>query len=317
MPSSVQPSVGTDGDRDLRCPVDRCHGALGSPSSRAASGEVGHGCRRLRAGLLRGPRLPLRAPRRLRHRPTATSAGPSSTSSTGRSTTSTPWPRTRCAARRRALWIVEQDGSEAHWTFAELAARSNQVANWLREWGVRARRPDRPHARQPGRAVGDAARRDEARRGGHPRDHPADGPPTCATAWTAAAPGTSSSAAPTTGAFADVAGDYTRIAVGGAPDGLAATTARPTAAVDPTSPRTASPAPDDPLLLYFTSGTTARPKLVEHTHASYPVGHLSTMYWIGLEPGDVHLNISSPGWAKHAWSNVFAPWMRRGVRARR
>ena len=65
---------------------------------------------------------------------------------------------------------------------------------------------------------------------------------------------------------------------------------------------------DDPLLLYFTSGTTAQPKLVEHTHASYPVGHLSTMYWIGLQPGDVHLNISSPGWAKHAWSNVFAPW---------
>ena len=64
----------------------------------------------------------------------------------------------------------------------------------------------------------------------------------------------------------------------------------------------------DTLLLYFTSGTTARPKLVEHTHASYPVGHLSTMYWIGLRPGDVHLNISSPGWAKHAWSNVFAPW---------
>src|SRR6185369_12652166 len=64
----------------------------------------------------------------------------------------------------------------------------------------------------------------------------------------------------------------------------------------------------DPLLLYFTSGTTARPKLVLHTHASYPVGHLSTMYWIGLREGDVHLNISSPGWAKHAWSNVFAPW---------
>jgi len=64
----------------------------------------------------------------------------------------------------------------------------------------------------------------------------------------------------------------------------------------------------DPLLLYFTSGTTAQPKLVEHTHASYPAGHLSTMYWIGLRPGDVHLNISSPGWAKHAWSNVFAPW---------
>ena len=64
----------------------------------------------------------------------------------------------------------------------------------------------------------------------------------------------------------------------------------------------------DPLLLYFTSGTTAQPKLVLHSHESYPVGHLSTMYWIGLQPGDVHWNISSPGWAKHAWSCFFAPW---------
>lgn len=66
---------------------------------------------------------------------------------------------------------------------------------------------------------------------------------------------------------------------------------------------------EDPLLLYFTSGTTALPKLVLHSHLSYPVGHLSTMYWLGLLPGDVHLNISSPGWAKHAWSCVFAPWL--------
>jgi acetyl-CoA synthetase len=65
----------------------------------------------------------------------------------------------------------------------------------------------------------------------------------------------------------------------------------------------------DPMLLYFTSGTTAKPKLVLHNHASYPIGHLSTMYWLGLMPGDVHLNISSPGWAKHAWSCVFAPWI--------
>lgn len=65
---------------------------------------------------------------------------------------------------------------------------------------------------------------------------------------------------------------------------------------------------DDLLLLYFTSGTTAQPKLVAHTHVSYPVGHLSTMYWLGLQPGDVHLNLSSPGWAKHAWSNFFAPF---------
>ena len=65
---------------------------------------------------------------------------------------------------------------------------------------------------------------------------------------------------------------------------------------------------DDPMLLYFTSGTTAKPKLVRHSQRSYPVGALSTMYWLGLQPGDVHLNISSPGWAKHAWSCFFAPW---------
>ena len=65
----------------------------------------------------------------------------------------------------------------------------------------------------------------------------------------------------------------------------------------------------DPMLLYFTSGTTAKPKLVLHSHVSYPVGHMTTAYWLGLLPGDVHLNISSPGWAKHAYSCVFAPWI--------
>jgi len=65
---------------------------------------------------------------------------------------------------------------------------------------------------------------------------------------------------------------------------------------------------DEPILLYFTSGTTARPKLVVHSHRSYGVGSLSTMYWLGLQPDDRHLNISSPGWAKHAWSCFFAPW---------
>ena len=69
------------------------------------------------------------------------------------------------------------------------------------------------------------------------------------------------------------------------------------------------PVPTDPLLLYFTSGTTAKPKLVLHSHRSYPVGSLSTMYALGLLPGDVHLNVSSPGWAKHAWSCFFTPWI--------
>ena len=65
---------------------------------------------------------------------------------------------------------------------------------------------------------------------------------------------------------------------------------------------------DDPLFLYFTSGTTSLPKLVQHTHSSYPIGHLSGMYWNGLRPGDVHLNVSAPGWAKHAWSSFFGPF---------
>ena len=100
--------------------------------------------------------------------------------------------------------------------------------------------------------------------------------------------------------------DVKRIAVGGPADGCldydTLLQAAPEFTVD------GETRADDPLLLYFTSGTTARPKLVLHSHASYPVGHLSTMYWLGLRPGDVHLNISSPGWAKHAWSCVFAPW---------
>ena len=98
----------------------------------------------------------------------------------------------------------------------------------------------------------------------------------------------------------------TRIAVGEAPAGWHSYDAllQAPSAFQPDAPTRAT----DPLLLYFTSGTTSRPKLVEHNHQSYPVGHLITMYWIGLRPGDMHLNISSPGWAKHAYSCFFAPW---------
>ncbi|MFP3216172.1 MAG: acyl--CoA ligase [Vulcanisaeta sp.] len=65
---------------------------------------------------------------------------------------------------------------------------------------------------------------------------------------------------------------------------------------------------EDLLLIYFTSGTTAKPKMVMHTHSSYPIGHLTTMYWVGVKPGYRHMNISSPGWAKWAWSTFFAPF---------
>jgi acetyl-CoA synthetase len=105
--------------------------------------------------------------------------------------------------------------------------------------------------------------------------------------------------------FATLGGAPLRIAVGKAPRGWISYS--DSYAADTRFPPVATRA-DELLLLYFTSGTTARPKLVAHTHASYPVGHLSTMYALGLQAGDVHLNLSSPGWAKHAWSCLFAPW---------
>jgi acetyl-CoA synthetase len=114
------------------------------------------------------------------------------------------------------------------------------------------------------------------------------------------------------GKFGEVPGEWTRIVVGKAADVTAGwhSYADAFAGPDPNTEFTPEGVTraGDPLLLYFTSGTTAQPKLAAHTQVSYPVGHLSTMYWIGIQPGDVHLNLSSPGWAKHAWSNVFAPW---------
>ena len=109
-----------------------------------------------------------------------------------------------------------------------------------------------------------------------------------------------------TSRFAGLGGAPVRISVGGCPPGwldYAAVDRESHVQVQPAATRAS-----DPFLLYFTSGTTARPKLVLHTHASYPVGHLSTLYGLGLQPGDVHLNVSSAGWAKHAWSSFFAPW---------
>ncbi|MDT0501047.1 MULTISPECIES: AMP-binding protein [unclassified Halomonas] len=204
-----------------------------------------------------------------------------------------------------ALWIVEEDGREARLSFAELASRSNQVANWLRSLGVRrgerallmlgnevplwevmlaaiklgaviipatpmltAEDLDDRIARGEVRHLVIGTEHLEKFEGQHP--------------------------------------DLTRIAVGGAASGWHdfADSHQSSDAFTPDGPTPA----DDPMLLYFTSGTTSQPKLVTHTHQSYPVGHLSTLYWIGLQPGDRHLNISSPGWAKHAWSCFFAPW---------
>jgi acetyl-CoA synthetase len=204
-----------------------------------------------------------------------------------------------------ALTIVEEDGEVNSLTYAQLAERSRQVAGWLTAAGV-----------LPGDRVlvvlGNTVPLWEVMLG-------------CIRTGAAMIPATTLltdadladrilrggvrvvvTAGAEAARYAGIADHCLRIAVDGpVPDGW----------LDyDESHGYAGPAPEvdtaagDSLLLYFTSGTTSRPKLVEHTHVSYPVGHLSTMYWIGLQPGDLHLNVSSPGWAKHSWSNVFAPW---------
>ena len=204
-----------------------------------------------------------------------------------------------------ALWVVEESGAETRLTFAELSGRSNRVANFLRRLGVK--RGDRILIMLPnvtalweitlaaiklGAVVGPATTllaeadlADRIERGGmRVVVTDPDGAPK----------------------FDRIPGDYTRIMVGGSLDGWISfeDAFREDAGFSPDGPTGSS----DPFLLYFTSGTTAKPKMVQHSHASYPVGHLSTMYWVGLKPGDIHFNISSPGWAKHAWSSFFAPW---------
>ncbi len=207
---------------------------------------------------------------------------------------------------RTALWIVGEDGTEHKVSFAEMAERSDRVATWLASLGVG--KGDRVILMLGNQvelwesmlaiaklgavimpttgALGTDDLADRIGRGGAQFviANSAD-----------------------TAKFSGVEGDYTRIAIGDPVDGWH----RYADADEVTSagPFTTRTDVDDSLLIYFTSGTTSKPKLVEHSQVSYPVGHLSTMAWIGLRPGDVHLAISSPGWAKHAWSCFFAPWI--------
>jgi len=204
-----------------------------------------------------------------------------------------------------ALWLVDEDGDETKLTFAQLSERSNRVANALRALGVR--RGDRIllmlgnvvplwecmlAAMKLGAVVVPATtlltRNDLADRFARGRVRHVI---------------TSADAA---AKFADLPGDYTRVVIGNEVPGWISYEQGYQASAQFTADGETQA--NDPLLLYFTSGTTATPKLVLHSHQSYPVGHLSTMYWLGLRPGDVHLNISSPGWAKHAWSCFFSPW---------
>ena len=66
---------------------------------------------------------------------------------------------------------------------------------------------------------------------------------------------------------------------------------------------------DEPMMIYFTSGTVGYPKMVLHTHVSYAIGHTVTgKYWLNLKDTDLHWNLSDTGWAKAAYSNLFGPW---------
>jgi len=207
---------------------------------------------------------------------------------------------------RHALWIVDAGSNrETKLSFATLSKRSNQVANFLRAQGMQ--RGDHLllllgnvvplwetmlAAMKLGLVVIPATTlltaeelRDRLERG--------------RARIVVAAPDQIAK-------FAELGGGLIRIVAGDAQDGWLpfAQAADFPETFSPDGPTRA----EDPMLLYFTSGTTSKPKLVRHSQRSYPVGGLSTMYWLGLQPGDVHLNISSPGWAKHAWSCLFAPW---------
>ncbi|MFF4694559.1 AMP-binding protein [Streptomyces chattanoogensis] len=209
--------------------------------------------------------------------------------------------------RKTALHLVgRHSADDERISFEELSRRSDQVAHWLRETGVR--RGDRLLlALFNGRALWETML--AAIKLG------AVVVPTYATATPADLADRLRRArvrhvladAALTDRFAGLPGDWTRLATGGPVPGWLPYEDSWTADRSRYVPDVRTRA-DEPLFLYFTSGTTSRPKMVGHTHTSYPVGHLSGMFWNGLTPGDAHLNISAPGWAKHAWSSFFVPW---------
>jgi len=75
------------------------------------------------------------------------------------------------------------------------------------------------------------------------------------------------------------------------------------------APRTTRTRSTDPMLIYFTSGTTGEPKMVLHDH-SYPLGHIVTArFWQDLRCTDLHFTFSDTGWAKCAWGKIFGQWI--------
>lgn len=195
---------------------------------------------------------------------------------------------------RTALRIIDEDGTDHSYSFAEMAQRSDLLATSLAAAGVQ--RGDRLMVMLGNQVELWESMLAVMKLGGviMPATT-ALGPADLADRIGRGAVRHVITNADQVDKFTEFPGDFGRIAIGDAPipwrPYRLADTAVPSSAL---SPQTGA---DDPMLIYFTSGTTSRPKLVQHTHRSYPVGHLSTMYFLGLRPGDIHLNISSPGWA--------------------
>ncbi|MCW2520024.1 MAG: acsA 2 [Mycobacterium sp.] len=206
---------------------------------------------------------------------------------------------------RTALWIVEEDGAEAKYGFDQMAHRSDQVARWLEALGVGkgdsvmlmlGNQVELWESMLAVMKIGAILMPTTTAAGtGELADRVSRGRASAVIAN-----------AVDVEKFVEVPGDFLRICVDDADGWL---DYRDAYAIADPAPFTTMTAATDPLLWYFTSGTTSKPKLVQHNQISYPVGHLTTMFFLGLRPGDVHLNISSPGWAKHAWSCFFAPWI--------
>jgi len=206
----------------------------------------------------------------------------------------------------RALWLVHEDGREDRFTFGELTALSNQMANLLRTLGVQ--RGDRVLLMLGNVAPLWVTMLAVTKIGAVLiPSSTLLGPEELTDRLDRGAVRVVVTSSELTSTLADLPPVDVRISVGQPVEGWTSyedSIAGQSTEFSPDGPTRAG----DPLFLYFTSGTTSRPKLVEHSHASYPIGHLSTMFWMGVQPGDVHLNVSSPGWGKHAWSNFFGPW---------
>ena len=69
------------------------------------------------------------------------------------------------------------------------------------------------------------------------------------------------------------------------------------------------PTNEDIMLLYFTSGTTGMPKMVNHNYI-YPLGHILTAkYWQNVQDNGLHFTVADTGWAKSAWGKLYGQWL--------